>query len=192
MGSNDQNGTPRVLTGERVRLRPLEDEDAILLQMWSEDPGLRRLTGEVSPMSQAETEAFLEKARNDEAREWFAVTIREDGRVIGEAGLLRKFPPWRTVDVSVIIGEADERGKGYGTEAVLLLLDLAFRDLGYHRVAIGVVGFNEQALRFWSRVGFRQEGVQRDGYLYDGQYHDFIMMSMLDKDYQDLHGGCEQ
>ena len=191
MGSNDRNGTPGVLTGERVRLRPLEDEDAVLLRRWSEDPQLRKLTGEVSSMSRVEAEAFLEKARKDESRLWFAITLADGGRVIGEAGLLRMFPPWRTSDVTIIVGEADERGKGYGTEALTLLLDLAFRDLGYHRLSIGVVGFNDQALRFWEKAGFRQEGVQRDGYLCDGKYHDFIMMSILERDYQDLHGGSE-
>jgi RimJ/RimL family protein N-acetyltransferase len=53
-----------------------------------------------------------------------------------------------------------------------------------HRVAIGVVGFNEGALRFWERLGFRKEGMQRDGYYVDGCFHDFVMMSLLKEEYR--------
>ena len=88
--------------------------------------------------------------------------------------------------MSVILGE--ERGRGYGTQAARLLLDLAFRELGTHRVAVGVVGFNDVALRFWERLGFRREGVQRDGYLVEDGYHDFVMMSILEEDWMERQG----
>ena len=171
------------LTSKDVVLRPLEDRDVPSLVRWSEDPELRRLIGEVVPMTSEEARAFLRMARSDATREWYAVAIK-DGRAIGEAGLLRIFPAWRTADVSVIIGEDGERGKGYGTQAAWLLLDRAFGDLGMHRVAVGVVGFNEGALRFWERLGFRREGVQRDGYFLEDVYHDFVMMSLLEDEYR--------
>jgi len=90
------------------------------------------------------------------------------------------FPAWRTTDWSLIIGEKAVRGKGYGTEAAQLMLNYAFGHLNFHRLAIGVVGFNTKALRFYEKLGFQREGIQRDGYFYDHQYHDFVMMSMLD------------
>lgn len=80
-------------------------------------------------------------------------------------------------------------GKGYGTEAGHLLLDYAFERLGFHRISIGVVGFNERALRFWQNLGFKREGVQRDGYYCDGKYSDFIMMSILEDEFKMLHKG---
>ena len=180
---------PRVLTGKRVYLRPLAKEDSVYLRKWSDDAEIRGLIGEVTPMSQADCEKFLEKVCADNSREWFVVVVKENSRVIGEAGLLRMDRAWRATDVSVIIGEKEEWGKGYGTETILLLLDYAFRHLNFHRVAIGVVGFNERALRFWEKVGFRKEGVHRDGYYYDGKYYDFVMMSILEDEFRELHGG---
>jgi RimJ/RimL family protein N-acetyltransferase len=53
-------------------------------------------------------------------------------------------------------------------------------------VTVGVVGFNEAALCFYEKVGFKREGVQRDGYYYDHQYHDFIMMSILEDEFRAL------
>jgi RimJ/RimL family protein N-acetyltransferase len=180
---------PRVLIGKRVYLRPLAKEDLVYLRKWSEDAELRGSIGETKPMSHADCEKFLEQICADNSREWFMVVIKQDNQVIGEAGLLRMDRAWRATDVSVIIGEKEEWGKGYGTETILLLLDYAFRHLNFHRVAIGVVGFNERALRFWEKVGFRKEGVHRDEYYYDGKYYDFVMMSILEDEFRELHAG---
>lgn len=178
----------RVLIGKRVRLRPLVGEDLVYLRQWSRDAELSGLIGEVASMSKADSEKFLEEVRGDRKRAWFMVIVKENDKVIGEAGLLRMDRAWLTTDVSVIIGEKTEWGKGYGTETIGLLLNYAFRHLKFHRVAVGVVGFNERALRFWEKVGFRKEGIQRDGYYYDGKYYDFVMMSILDDEFRELHG----
>ncbi len=179
---------PAFLIGERVYLRPLEKEDLVHVRRWSNDPDIRRLTGEVMPMSQARAEEWYDRVRSDPDRVWFIVALRADNRPIGEAGLLRIFYPWRTTDLSLVLGEKDAWGKGYGTEAILLLLDYAFGYLGLHRVSVGVVGFNEPALRFYEQIGFKREGVSRDGYYYDHRYYDFVMMSILEEEFCELHG----
>ena len=179
----------RFLIGKRVYLRALEKEDLIYIRKWSNDPEIRKLIGEVVSMSQADADKFLERVYSDNTREWFVIVVKENDLVIGETGLLRMFPAWRTADISIIIGEKDAWGKGYGTEAILLLLDYAFRCLNFHRVAIGVVGFNKRAISFWKKIGFKKEGVQRDGYYYNHKYFDFVMMSILEDEFRELHGG---
>jgi len=175
------------LIGERVYLRPLEKEDLSSIQAWANDPEVRRLTGEVSPMSQSAAEQFFERVRTDRDRVWLVIARLADDRIIGEAGLLRIFSAWRTTDLSLIIGDKGAWEQGYGTEAILLLLDHAFGDLNMHRVAVGVVGFNQRALRFYEKVGFRREGVEREGYFHDHVYHDFVRMSILEHEYRELH-----
>jgi RimJ/RimL family protein N-acetyltransferase len=174
------------LTGPRLSLRPLEKNDLPLLQKWSNDPELRALTGETRPMSAAAAEDYFERIQRDEARVWFVIEVRATGQVIGETGLLRMFPDWRNTDLSIIIGEAEAQEKGYGSEAIRLMLDYAFGALGFHRVSIGVVGFNARALHFYEKNGFRREGVQRDGYFYNHTFSDFVMMSILEDEFRDL------
>jgi diamine N-acetyltransferase len=188
MSEQDEIGASAAfLVGDRVYMRPLESEDLPHIRKWANDPEIRRLTGEVTPMSKSDANAFLEKVRSDENRVWFVVALKENDRLIGEAGLLRMFHPWRTTDLTLIIGEKDAWGKGYGTEAILLLLDYAFGCLSFHRVSVGVVGSNERAIRFYEKVGFRKEGIQRDGYYYDHTYSDFVMMSILEDEFRRLH-----
>ena len=175
------------LIGERLYLRPLEREDLVLIRDWANDPEVRRLTAEVKPMSECAAEEFYERVRSEPDRVWFLIVLKEGDRPIGEAGLLRMFPPWRTTDLSIILGDKRAWGLGYGTEAILLLLDYAFGSLNMHRVALGVVRFNERALTFYEKIGFKREGVQRDGYYCDHEYSDFVMMSILDDEYRALH-----
>jgi len=172
------------LIGERLYLRPLEQGDLVHVRRWANDPRVRRLTAEVTPMSQAGAEEWYERVKADRDRHWFLIVLKEGDRPIGECGLLRIFTPWRNTDLSIILGEKDCWGQGYGREAIHLLLDWAFGYLNMHRVSLGVVAFNEAALRFYEKVGFKREGVQRDGYYHDHRYHDFVMMSILEDEFR--------
>ncbi|MDI6809429.1 MAG: GNAT family protein [Candidatus Eisenbacteria bacterium] len=172
------------LSGRKVYLRPMEKDDLPLLRKWTNDAEIRELIAEVSPTSSSGMEEYLEKIRRDSNRVWFVIVLRENDRIIGECGLLRMFHPWRTTDLSIFIGDKKAWGKGYGTEALYLLLDYAFGSLNFHRVAFGVVGSNKQAIRFYEKAGFKREGVQRDGYYFDHAYQDFVMMSMLEDEFR--------
>ena len=189
-----RNLGPRFIMGNGLTLRRFEREDVAHVRRWMDDPELRTLVGATSALSEEEAAKWFERVGNDPSRIWYAIVVDEDDAVVGEAGLLRLVPEWRTTDMTIIIGEPDRRGKGYGSEAGRLLLDLAFNYLGLHRVAIGVVGFNDGALSFWRRLGFREEGVQRQGYFHDGAFHDFVMMSVLEDEWRarpERAGGAE-
>lgn len=176
------------LRGSKVLLRPFEADDLPYMIEWYNQPELRGLIGQVYPETRHSAEDWFERICSDRNRVWFAVVRLSDGAVIGEAGLLRIYFPWRNSDLTMIIGDASARGQGLGTEAITLLLDYAFGHLGLHRISIGVVGFNETALRFYERVGFRREGIQRDGYYYGHRFSDFVMMSILEDEFRALHG----
>lgn len=172
------------LSGEKVYLRPVESGDFPMLYQWANDPETRGLTGEIRSSSYTAVQEFYEKGQKEMDRVWLAVVVRATQQVIGETGLLRMFPAWRTTDWSLIIGEKAARGQGYGSEAARLILNYAFGHQNFHRVAIGVVGFNTRALRFYERLGFKREGAQHDGYYYAHRYHDFVMLRLLDHEFR--------
>lgn len=175
------------LEGELVILRPLERQDLANLQLWNNRQQMRALIGQVYPESESSLDEWFERVQADKQRVWFAVVRKSDGKMVGEAGLLRMYHPWRTTDLTIIIGDQEARGQGLGTEAIVLLMDYAFGYLGFHRISIGVVGFNEQAISFYEKVGFKKEGLQRDGYYYDHRFSDFVMMSILEDEFRTLH-----
>lgn len=82
-----------------------------------------------------------------------------------------------------MVGERDARGKGLGTEAILLVLQYAFETLGLHRVELGVRADNEVAIRCYRKIGFVEEGRHREGTWRDGEWVDGIWMSILDREF---------
>jgi diamine N-acetyltransferase len=177
---------PVFLSGKQVYLRPIEEDDLPLLHVWANDTEMRGLIGEVIPTSFADEEKRLERINTDSSQVWFVIVVKENHQVIGECGLLRMFHFWRTTDLSIIIGDKTAWGRGYGTEALHLLLDYAFGYLNMHRVAVGVVGSNERAICFYEKAGFKKEGVQREGYYYNHAYQDFVMMSLLEDEFRGM------
>lgn len=151
----------RFLEGKKVYLRPIQRSDMSCIQGWINNFQIRRLIGDVRPMSDEALEQYYDKLTTDESRVWFAVVSKENDKVIGEIGLLRMFHFWRTTDLSIIIGDESAQGKGYGSEAIHLILDYAFGYLNFHRVAIGVVGFNEKAIEFYEKIGFKRRYSKR-------------------------------
>lgn len=176
---------PRLLTGERLYLRPFEKGDLVPLLKWMNDREILNLIGQVKPWSQRDAGEFLKRIRKEKDRAWFAVVLKGSHRVIGQAGLLRMFLPWNNTDLTMEINEKDVWDRGYGSEAINLLLSWAFDTLGFHRVSIGVVGFNTRALHFYAKNGFKREGVLREGYYCNREYSDFVMMAILEGDFRE-------
>ncbi len=64
-----------------------------------------------------------------------------------------------------------------------LLLRYTFRQLGLHRISIGVAALNERGLEFWESLGFKKEGIHREEYRCDNKYSDFVMLSILENEF---------
>jgi RimJ/RimL family protein N-acetyltransferase len=176
--------TPPILTSHHVTLKPLTESDLPYFVKGYSDPEILRLNCGVEPWTEEKYAQWYRNICNDANKVWFTIVVNANQRVIGDAGLLRMFTPWKTTDMSVGIGEKDLWGRGYGTEAGRRLLQYVFDELGFHRVAINVEGVNTRAVRFWTGLGFQHEGIARESYYYDGQYSDFIMMSLLEDEYR--------
>lgn len=166
----------RVIRGESIILRECEPEDAKFFAYWYNQPKVMFQCG-FTELTDEETERRRILNRQEDSV-WFTITDPE-GNIIGETGLLRMFPEWRCTDLSIMIPDPEKQHRGYGTQAIRLMLDMAFDEYEMNRVAIGVVGLNTDALEFYKKIGFRQEGIQEQGYYYDGEYSDFVMMRIL-------------
>jgi RimJ/RimL family protein N-acetyltransferase len=117
----------------------------------------------------------------------FDVRVAADGRYVGEAGLSRIDWPHGSADIAVVLFDPDDRGRGYGTETVLLLLAYGFDGLGLHRLHIRYLGVNEAVVQAVERtaalVGGRLVGVERDSDWAFGARRDRVVVECLSSDF---------
>jgi len=167
--------------GELVRLAAATEEDAAAFARWSEDAEyLRGLdTDYARPRSVAEMARQLERSPDDRGSVEFRIRTLADDRLIGFVVLHSIEWNNRTANLAIGIGEAEYRGRGYGADALRLVLGYAFNELNMERVGLDVNDNNEQAIRAYEKVGFRREGAMRHALLRDGQWHDRVIMGIL-------------
>ena len=171
------------IKGKNIILREQLEEDAGYYAYWYNQPDIMFKCGFTKETNEQEERANIIRHRNSEDSVWYTITDL-DGNMIGETGLLRMFPEWHTTDLTIILPDPNTQRKGYGTEAIRFMLEMAFEKYEMNRVSIGVVGLNTDAIAFYTKIGFKQEGIQEQGYFYNNQFSDFVMMRMLRKEWK--------
>lgn len=112
----------------------------------------------------------------------YSWAVEHDGHCVG-AARLRVDADQHGADYAIGLFVAGLRGQGLGREITHLVLSWGFGELGLHRVELEVLAGNARAIRCYLACGFRQEGVRRDAGLYPGGWKDFILMSVLAREF---------
>ncbi|MCC6314008.1 MAG: GNAT family N-acetyltransferase [Thermomicrobiales bacterium] len=169
------------VTGELVALGPLRRDLIPVYARWLNDfATLRSLGALPAPLTEeAETRWFEAAASGDGEARVFTIYERPTLRPIGTCDLRDIDHRNRVATMGMLIGEPEARGKGYGTEATQLLLDVAFTVLGLHCVWLTVYAFNEAGRRCYEKAGFREVGRRRESRLMGGRLWDEIVMDIL-------------
>ncbi len=130
-------------------------------------------------------EKWLEKDPSENTF-FFAIRLREDDRLIGFIATWGI--QWHHGEsfVSLGIGEPEYRSKGYGTEAMTLMLRFCFHELNLRRVSLFVYDFNERGQRSYRKNGFVEEGRIREAVLREGKRWSWVFMGVLREDWESL------
>jgi RimJ/RimL family protein N-acetyltransferase len=173
-------------TGRRIAFRSLEIEDLETCRAWLNDPEIHRFLSRHRPLGRIEEREWLEGLHRRADDVVFGIVRLEDRRLIGNAGLHRFALPNRSAELGIAIGDRESLGRGYGSEAVRLLLDYAFGTLGLHRVGLRVYADNARAIRCYEKCGFRREGVQREVGWREGGWRDDLLYAILESEWREV------
>lgn len=113
----------------------------------------------------------------------FAIILNDTGEYIGNISYNNVDWKNRNCEIAIIIGEEKHRNKGYGTEALNLLLDFIFNELNLHRIELKVYDFNERAIKCYEKCGFKKEGLLREVTYKHGKYINEYVMAILKSDF---------
>lgn len=162
------------LQGYALKLRAPKPDDLAKVFDWYNDPEI------VAPFDRFTLDTFesfqagVESAKNDprSLAPRFVVERISDAKLLGFLGYYQPHPVLETTDIWYVLGDRAERGKGYGTEAVGLLVDYLLHEYELPRVGATSDLENQASMRLLDALGFRREGTLRSALFHHGQWHD--------------------
>ena len=171
------------LKGRKVVLRPLNKKtDLEACCRWVNDPTVRQYISTTFPTSIHQEEKWFDDLPNRKDEIVFGIeTI--GGKIIGVISLVHIKWHDRTATTGAMIGDKRYWGKGYGTDAKMILLDYAFNQLNLRKICSAVFSFNKRSLRYNLRCGYKIEGRLKKQMFKNGKYRDNILLAVLKKDW---------
>ena len=171
-----------IVYGKRIRLRAVEQDDVQKFHEWVNDPEVTRGLAMYLPLSMQDEQGWFERiSKVDPHEKPFAIDIKKGKawKLIGNCGTFSISTVNRSCELGIMIGDKSEWNKGYGAEAMTLLLQHGFETLNMNRVFLRVYEDNVRAVRSYEKSGFVLEGRQRQAVYKRGKYEDVLFMSVL-------------
>ena len=182
----------QLFEGQDIRFGPIDHEkDPEIESKWTHDSEFMRMmeTTPARPMSAAMVKKQYEKIEKqvEESKNLFLFMIRAkaDDRLIGKATV--QWVEWTNGNafLRLGIGAEEDRRKGYGTQALRMLLRFAFAELNLFRVSALVPEYNEAAIALLKKFGFVQEVCRRKSLERDGRHWDLYVFGLLNDEWRD-------
>lgn len=186
-----------LLKGRLVRLSVVDPEEVSKsFASWNRDSEYKRLLDTDPPRlhSARKSKEWLEKEVGEmgETMYWFTIRGTKDDSLLGDITL--DVTHWNTRDafVGLGIGPREFWGKGYGTEAMQLILGYAFLEINLERVTLTVFEYNPRAIRSYEKIGFRHEGRLRGALLREGKRWDMLFMGIMREEWMQKYGNSNK
>lgn len=172
------------LESERIYLRTLCELDAPIMLENTMDEEIRYMTGTKSNFTLEQIKTHINNIDNDSSRYDFAICLKGTDETIGELSIFDINEEDRKAGFRISMRSISLTGKGYGTEAIKIVLRFVFEQLKLNRLQLEVYSHNSRGIRAYEKVGFLKEGVLRQSLFYNDTYSDEIIMAILKSDYK--------
>lgn len=174
-----------MISGENLILSKIEKKDMDEIYLWFEDREFLKFYDYYPPVPQSrdQVDKTFEDYEKNEESQVFAVRLQKDGKIIGVAGYDDIVKENKVATLFIGIGNNEQRGKGFGKEALKLLLGYGFESCGFHRIQLNVLEFNKSAIALYEKAGFIREGTYREFVLREGRRYDLHLYGMLKREW---------
>lgn len=172
----------RKLEGDNIYLSPRNVEDVEVFTEWLNDFETTDYIGRSSQILTLDAEKeYIENQVHNESS--FVIVKKENDQVIGAIDLEDIDHVNRIATLGIFIGDKENRNKGYGTEAIEMLLEYGFHYLNLNNIMLWVMSFNDRAVACYKKCGFQEIGKRRKSRFINGVYYDQIEMDILAEEF---------
>lgn len=169
------------LVGKKCYLSPIDLDDAEQYAVWLNDQEVVEYTAcSSSVISLSAEKEILAKLAKEHT---YGIADLKTDKLLGNIGLMDINFLHRTAEVGLFIGEKSKWDKGYGSEALSLIVDYGFKVLNLHNIMLRVYSPNERAIKCYEKTGFKKAGVIRKGFTKGLKKYDIVLMDILPKDF---------
>ena len=178
------NGYEHFIEGEKIFLREVRREDVNEnYYQWMNDNEITRYTeSRYYPYSMEQLQVFVGSLDGKREDVFLAIIGKAGNKHIGNIKLGNIDWIHRRANIGVIIGAKNCWGKGYASEAISLLSEYAFKKLNLYKVWAGCYANNIGSIKAFQKAGFKEEGVQKRHYYYDGDYVDVVLLGKFNEE----------
>lgn len=172
------------MESKNLNIRKTEFNDCTFFEKWEKQDYIKQyLTIEDARCYEAIVREYVTREM-DNSKEQYTILLKQDGKPIGRIYLDKIDKKADSMDVTrIYIGDEQNIGKGYGREAMILILDYCFNTLKMQRVTLDHYGNNLKASKLYLSLGFKYEGIMRDAAKKNDEYYNLHLMSILKEDY---------
>ncbi len=164
---------------DNIYLSPLLEEDSSMLFKWINDRDLVHFNNYYKPISPESHKEWFQSIQKRNDFFIFGIRLKETNEIIGTCQLHSVSYIDRVAELQIRIGETQKMSKGFGTQAVKLLLEFAFNDLNLNKVYLTVLSENHRAIKAYLNAGFKKEGLLEKHCHINGKYRDLVIMGIL-------------
>ncbi|MCX6251565.1 MAG: GNAT family protein [Bacteroidetes bacterium] len=176
-----------LLTGPNVLLRIPEPADIDILYNWENDSSVWQVSTTIVPFSRFQLEQYVLNSQHDiffERQLRLMIELnpdKENRKPIGCIDLFDYDPLHMHAGVGIMI-ISEERGKGYASEAIGLLIRYCFDILHCHQLFCNITAGNKASIGLFSKLGFIRCGVKKEWRMQDHKWVDEIMFQLIRKE----------
>ena len=184
MKREDQNHW--LITGGRINLRKVIESDVNNNYFrWMNDAEVTRfLENGVQRYSIDALHEYVKEKNKDSSNYFLAIIARDGNQHIGNIKLGPINWVHRHGDIGIIIGEKEQWGKGYATEAISLVVKYAFENLKLHKITAGCTELNLGSMKAFQKNGFEIEGIRKKQFFWEGRYINSILLGLINSNYE--------
>ena len=187
MENNSEKKYLKKLIGDNIYLSPISLDDVEEYAEMVNDIKVSVGLGYLSYTNIVDFEREKEFLISVKKEKMFAVRLLENDELLGNIGFNSLDIINRNGALGVLIGNPKYQRKGYGTEALKLILDYGFSFLNLRNISLSVFEYNEPAYNLYKKVGFKEAGRLRKAVEIMGKTYDVIIMDMLKEEFQSVY-----
>lgn len=171
------------IEGVKCYLAPLNIDDAGKVAIWSNDLELSLNTGDICDSISVTKQREYLNNMNSKSNYAFGIIEKSLNKYIGIVRLKGIDYINKKATFGIFIGEKEFRSKGIGSEATQLMLDYGFNILNLHNIMLEVFSFNNEAIKSYTKCGFKEIGRRRDSIIYGNKKYDEIYMDIISDEF---------